>query len=125
MLLGYKLFISDTGKILSLKDIENSTVVGSISYDIDERKDFSTLHNLNINYSFRRKGFAKKLRNEAIKRILDLKITKIHTNPQSYSKELKLEDLASFYRKNFKEMGSSKIEERVLYQGRLEIVAFF
>jgi len=125
MLIANKIYISKEGEIVPLKYLEENEIVGSLSFDINEKINFSTLYNLSVDYNYRKKGFATKLRNEAIQRILGKKITKIHTNPQSYLREFTLEMLSSFYKKNFKVNGAYKIEERELYQGKLELIAFF
>ena len=126
MLFAHKIFISENGEILEFKNLsEEKIIVGTISFDTDERKNFSTLYNLEMKEPFRGKGFAKKLRTFAINLIKDLGINTVHTNPESYNDTFSTDALIDFYKKNFKDNGAIEIKDNETIQGRRELIALF
>jgi len=124
---SYKLFISVTGNVIDYKELINNTskIAGSIEFDINQSKGLSTLYNLHIKEEYRRNGFAYLLRTVAIEKILSFNISQIITNPYSYSDDFPQNELLSFYKKHFIEMGAFSIQERTLYQGKKELIAIF
>jgi len=126
MIVSNKVFISIEGNILLYKDLfDNPKIAGSIEYDIEEVRGFSTLYNLEIKKEFRNMGFATKLRTFVIEAIKKSNISKVITNPKSYSTDFLTKDLVSFYKKNFVNLGAVEIKERNLYHGKIELVAIF
>lgn len=127
MFIAHKVYISDSGEVLEMKDLikNNPTIAGSIEYEIEDQMKFAKLYNLNIKEEYRRKGFATKLRTFAINKIKSNNISEIITSPLSYSDTFSTEKLVAFYKRNFKELGATNINQLNLFENRVQLTAIF
>lgn len=95
------------------------------------KTSFSYLKNLFIKEEFRGKGFAKTLRTEMIQNLK--KETKVLVSFALPSDGLSLDELASFYTKNFKDCGAKEIRQikslvetkYEVYEEAVKFVVFF
>lgn len=122
MKLSEKGFISVNGDVIFLNQLDklSQPMAGSMLYDYDLKE--ANLFSLEIKEPFRRQGFATKLRDVVINKILNKGIKVITTSPKSYSDDFQTEDLIKFYIKDFYRCGAKEVIRENSLQIKLKAI---